>query len=92
MREMSVAFAITFLLASGCATHGKSSADSALTDRLRAALDSDHLATVNATVSNGVATLTGTVASEVERETAQADAERIDGVRAVANRIRLSPK
>lgn len=81
--------ALAAIVIAGCATQMQSSVDSDLTEQVRAALNADHLSEVKATVWHGVATLTGTVDDEAARQEAQIDAERVDGLRGVANRIQV---
>lgn len=88
MKRSSIA-ALVVMFAAGCASHLQNSVDSQLTEGVRAALDAERLYAVSATVSGGVATLTGTVESSAERDEAQVATERVEGIRAVANRVKV---
>lgn len=57
-----------------------------LNDKLK---EQENLAGVNATVDNGVATLTGTVSSEADKSSAETIARQVDGVDSVHNNISL---
>jgi osmotically-inducible protein OsmY len=84
-------FAIALLLITACSLNPQSSADSEVTEQIKTALHADQLDGVDVRVSHGAVTLSGIVSSELEREVAQREAERVDGVRAVANRIEIRP-
>lgn len=85
-------FGSTFLLVLGlsCAS-SSSSADATLQGSIVAALHGDHLDDVRVTVHNRRVMLDGTVGSQEERDQAQSDAERVDGVMAVHNNLRIVP-
>jgi len=82
------ALAIVSLLI-GCSLPSQSSADSEVTDQVRSALHAEHLDSVEVRVSRGEVTLTGVVSNQLEREAAQREAERVTGVRGVANRLQV---
>ena len=91
MRSVA-ALAIALSLIAGCSLTSQSSADSEMTDQVRSALHSVRLDTVDVHVSHGQVTLTGLVDTEVQRESAQREVERVTGVRGVANRIEIRPQ
>lgn len=82
----------TFLLSliASCGTTA-SSADATLQGSIVAVLHGDHLDDVHVEVHNSRAVLAGTVGSQEERDQAQSDAERVDGVVAVRNNLKIVP-
>lgn len=66
--------------------------DSYITTKVKAELAADHDTNafdIHVTTVNGVVTLRGVVRSRAEKDRAERDAMRIDGVRAVHNRIKV---
>ncbi|MEO8035661.1 MAG: BON domain-containing protein [Acidobacteriota bacterium] len=84
-----IATLLLSLLAS-CGTTA-SSADATLQGSIVAVLHGDHLDDVRVMVHNRRVVLDGTVGSQEERDQAQSDAERVDGVLAVRNNLKIVP-
>lgn len=77
------------LSSASCRSTVLTSEDATLQERIIDNLHRDHLETITVVVRNAGATLSGVVSSAAEREAAQRDAEQVEGVRAVANRVRV---
>jgi osmotically-inducible protein OsmY len=75
-----------------CSVASQPSADSEVTEQVKSALHAQHLDGVDVRVSHGEVTLTGEVNSALERGAAQREAERVTGVRGVANRLEVRPQ
>ena len=75
--------------APSCRSTVVTSEDATLEEKIVDSLHRDHLDTITVVVSDARATLSGIVSSVAERETAQRDAEQVDGVKAVANKLRI---
>ncbi len=69
--------------------------DSMITTKVKAelALDKTTYATdINVTTKDGVVSLNGAVASEAEKDQAEVNAKKIDGVVAVTNNLRVASR
>lgn len=96
--RIGMTFSVTFLCpfvlglllcAPSCRSTVLTSEDATLQEKIVDNLHGDHLDTITVVVSEARATLSGIVSSAAEREIAQRDAEQVEGVKAVANNVRI---
>jgi len=80
---------VASLFVGSCRSAVVTSEDATLQERIADSLHQDHLDTIAVVVRDGRATLTGDVATSVEQEAAQRDAEQVEGVQAVVNHVRV---
>lgn len=80
---------VVAMLAACAATRSVSFDDARIAEEINRAFHGDNIDGVTVSVSNGRATLTGIVDSEEQSDRARRDAERVDGVVAVSNQIRV---
>jgi osmotically-inducible protein OsmY len=90
LRTLS-AVALLLVVSAGCFTARRAtSEDARISDDILGALHTDHIDDVTVDVVNGRVTLSGSgTADQIQR--AVADAERVEGVRSVKNKIRTTP-
>jgi osmotically-inducible protein OsmY len=72
-----------------CRSTIATSEDATLQEEIADSLRRDHLDAIAVRVRGAKATLSGVASSAAERETAQRDAEQVDGIKAVTNNIRV---
>lgn len=86
-----LALSLVFGLVSACT---RAPDDAQIAGEVQARIEADpNVATKQITVNsnNGVVTLSGTVASDAEREAAARDAARVEGVKTVVNNLQVAP-
>jgi hyperosmotically inducible periplasmic protein len=86
IKFLSILSIAAVLFLAGC---GKSDAD--LTKAVNEKLAAANITGVTATVSNGVATLTGEVADITVKAKAEATAKTVDGIKSVTNNVTTKP-
>ena len=92
-RNLSVVLIGMLLLAVGCSRVGRRT-DAQVASDVQNKINGDSSIPdkqLNINANNGVVTLTGTVASEAERNTAANDAAQIEGVKTVVNNLEVAP-
>jgi osmotically-inducible protein OsmY len=72
-----------------CRSTNATSDEATLQEEIADSLHRDHLDAIVVRVRGAKATLSGVVSSAAERETAQRDAEQVEGIKAVTNNIRV---
>jgi osmotically-inducible protein OsmY len=90
IRRVAIAGVVAVSLSCGSSST-QAALDATLEQLVTTAVRSDHLNHVTVRVHDRRVTLTGTVQSTLELETAQRDAERVEGVLGVQNNLRIAP-
>jgi hypothetical protein len=94
MRTWVIAAVMTLVFATGCdkLKTGSARTDAQVTTDVQSKINADANLTdkgIGVSTSNGVVTLTGTVASETERIAAANDASTVEGVKTVVNNLQV---
>ena len=93
IRAGIIAFTVAAVLA-GCKSKAPATDDASLSQQVQSKVAADQNLSgqpIQATVSNGVATLTGSVTSDAARTIASQDAAQVSGVRTVVNNLVVQP-
>jgi hyperosmotically inducible periplasmic protein len=100
-KPLVAAIAVCWAFAAGASFAGDKTksdqpvTDTVLTTKVKAELAKDRATKatdINVTTKNGVVMLDGAVASEAEKEKAEANAKSVDGVVSVTNNLRVAQK